>query len=109
MVATTIPCSFERDSVWNKVRDRIPVVLDMNCWIDMGDDKSILATRIKETLRKRVSDGLIFCPLSWGLICELYKQSESSRLQVGSLMDELSLSISYAPRNEIFDWEIEKA
>ena len=108
MATMTIACTFDREAVWRKVRDKKSVVLDMNCWINMGDDKFPLATRVKHTLRRLVSDGLIFCPLSFGLICELYKQEEDSRLRVGTLMEELSLNASYACREEIFAWEVER-
>jgi hypothetical protein len=109
MIAKTVSCTFDKEAVWRKVRDRKPVVLDMNCWINMGDDKSPLATRVKGTLLKRVSEEAIFCPLSFGLICELYKQAEDSRLRVGTLMEQLSLNVSYASREEIFAWEVERA
>src|SRR5260370_517904 len=109
MAERIVSCTFDKDAVWRKVRDRKPVVLDMNCWINMGDDKSAQSTRIKGTLRKLVSEGAIFCPLSFGLICELYKQAEDSRLRVGMLMEELSLNVSYASRDEIFAWEVERA
>jgi hypothetical protein len=109
MIVKTVSCTFDKEAVWRKVRDRKPVVLDMNCWINMGDDKSPLATRVKSTLRRLVSEGIIFCPLSFGLISELYKQAEDSRLRVGTLMEELSLNVSYASREEIFAWEVERA
>jgi hypothetical protein len=108
MVAKTISCAFDREAVWRKVRDRKAVVLDMNCWINMAEDKFPLATQVRDNLRRLVSEGLIFCPLSFGLICELYKQADDSRLRVGTLMDELSLSTSYARREEIFDWEVRR-
>jgi hypothetical protein len=108
MVAKTVSWTLDKDMVWRKVRDRKPVVLDMNCWIDMADDKFLLATRIKDTLCKLVSDGLLFCPLSFGLICELYRQAEDSQLRVGTLMEELSLNVSYASQKEIFAWEVER-
>jgi hypothetical protein len=100
---------FDKEAVWRKVRHRKPVVLDMNCWINLGDDKSPLATRIKGTLLRRVSEEAIFCPLSFGLICELYKQAEDSRFRVGTLMEQLSLNVSCASREEIFAWEVERA
>jgi hypothetical protein len=109
MVVKTVACTFDKDAVWEKVRGRRPVVLDTNCWINMGDNKSPAATRIKGTLRKLVSDGAIFCPLSFGLVVELYKQAENSRLRTAALMDELSLRVSYANREEIFAWEVERA
>jgi hypothetical protein len=108
MAATTVSCSFDKDAVWKKVCRRKPVVLDMNAWINMADDKSDLATRVKGTLRKLVSDGVIFCPLSFGLICELYRQAEDSRLRVGTLMEGLSLNVSYASKEDIFAWEVER-
>jgi hypothetical protein len=109
MIAKSISCTFDREAVWQKVRYRSSIVLDMNCWINMGEDKFPSASRIKATLRKAVSDGLVFCPLSFGLICELYRQAEDSRLRIGTLMDELSLNVSYASREEIFAWEVERA
>jgi hypothetical protein len=109
MAEKKINCTFDRDAVWLKVRYQKPVVLDMNCWINMADDKSPLATRVKGVLQKQVADGIIFCPLSFGLIAELYKQAEDSRLRVGTLMEELSLNISYAIKDEIFAWEAERA
>lgn len=109
MIAKKVSCTFDKEAVWRKVRDRKPVVLDMNCWINMGDDKFPLATRVKGTLRRLASEGAIFCPLSFGLICELYKQDEDSRLRVGTLMEQLSLNVSYASREEIFAWEVERA
>ena len=95
MAPKMIQLGFDKEAAWNKVKARLSVFLDMNCWINMGDDKSPLSTRVKGTLRKLVSDGAIFCPLSFGLICELYKQAEDSRLRVGTLMEELSLNVSY--------------
>jgi len=55
----------------------------------MRDDKTTSATRAKAILRQIVSDGKVFCPLSFGLICELYTQNEGSRLKTGTLMEEL--------------------
>jgi hypothetical protein len=109
MTAKKVSCTFDKEAVWKKVRDKKSVVLDMNCWINMGDDASQLATRVKGTLGGLVSDGAIVCPLSFGLICELYKQAEDSRLRIGTLMEQLSLNVSYASREEIFAWEVERA
>ncbi len=105
----SVACRFDKDAVWAKVRGRKPIVLDMNCWINMRDDRCPVATRMRSTLRKLVSTGAIFCPLSFALIEELYKQAEESRLKTAALMDELSLGVSYANRLEIFAWEVEQA
>ncbi len=109
MTPKTVSLTFDRGAAWNKARDRKPLFLDMNCWINMGDDKTLLATRVKGTLRRLVSEGQIFCPLSFGLIVELYKQAVDSMLRVGTLMEELSLNVSYANKEEIFSWEVETA
>lgn len=109
MKQTTIACTIDKDRAWKKVRGRRIIVLDMNCWINMGDSKSPDAERARDILRKLVGDGAVVCPLSFGLICELYKQAEDSRLRVGRLMEELSLNVSYASREEVFAWEVERA
>ena len=106
MAVNTISCTFDKDAVWKKVHSRKSVVLDMNCWINMGDGKFSSAIQTRKTLARLVDEGRIFCPLSGGLICELYKQAEDSRLRVGALMEELSLNVSYANREEIFELEV---
>ena len=108
MVAKTVRCTFNKNAAWNKVRDRKPVVLDLNCWIRMRDESSPVAIRIKDALRKLVADGLIFCPLSFGIVTELHKQGMDSRLRTGALMEELSLNVSYAINQEVFNWEVER-
>jgi hypothetical protein len=109
MADRIVSSSFNRDVSWRRINNRLAVFLDTNCWINMADEKSSLATQVKRTLLDRVSKNLLFCPVSFGLICELYKQSEDSRLRTGTLMEALSLNVSYASHKEIFAWEVERA
>ncbi|HEY1065275.1 MAG TPA: hypothetical protein VGE52_04170, partial [Pirellulales bacterium] len=76
---------------------------------DMGEDRTVMATKVKESLREHVLAGRVFCPLSTGLIVELYRQSEEARFRIGALMEEFSLNVSYANPEEIFEWEIRQA
>lgn len=108
MAMKAVPCPFDTNALWKKVQGRKVISLDTNAWINMADDKSAVATRVKGNLRKLVYDGLIFCPLSLGVVLELYKQEKDSRMNTGSLMEELSLSVSYANKYDIFSWEIER-
>src|SRR5262245_1497069 len=108
MAEKVIPFTFDKDALWRKVRNMKAVFLDMNGWINMADDKTPQATGVKDALRKAVSQGLAFCPLSYGVLTELYKQSFDSRMRVGQLMEELSLNIAYANRGEVFTWEVER-
>jgi hypothetical protein len=105
---SAIACSFDKEAVWNKVVNRQSVVLDMNAWINLADEKTSDCARVKAILEEGVSRGLIFCPLSFGIISELYKQEEDSCLRVGSLMEKLSLNVSYVNREEVFSWEVER-
>jgi hypothetical protein len=108
MVAKVIPFTFDKDALWRKVRDMKAVFLDMNGWVNMADDKTPQATGVKAALRKAVSDGRVFCPLSYGILTELYKQEFDSRMRVGQLMEDLSLNVAYANRSEVFTWEVER-
>jgi hypothetical protein len=85
MTVKTVSCTFDKHAVWKKVRDRKPVVLDMNFWINMGDEKFFLATQVKDTLRRLVSKGLIFCPLSFGLAIQPMGSSEKRSLTAARL------------------------
>jgi hypothetical protein len=108
MAEKVIPFTFDKDAFSRKVRNLKSIFLDMNCWINMGDDKTPQATGVKDALRQAVSQGLAFCPLSYGVLTELYKQSFDSRMRVGQLMEELSLNVAYANREEVFAWEVER-
>jgi hypothetical protein len=63
---------FDKESTWNKVKDRLSVFMDMNCWINMRDEKYPVAVAMRDRLKYLVSAGQVVCPLSWGLIEELF-------------------------------------
>ena len=108
MAKKTIPFTFDKDALCGKVRNMKAVFLDMNAWIRMTDDETPQATGIKDALRRAVSGGRVFCPLSYGVLTELYKQEYYSRMRVGELMEDLSLNVAYANQGEVFAWEVER-
>jgi hypothetical protein len=56
-----------------------------------------------------VASGKLFCPLSWGVLEELFKQSGSSLSITASLMEELSLNAVFPMRTELYAWELERS
>ncbi len=105
MSTQKIQLSFDKDAVWAKVRGRISVFLDTNCWIDMADEANETACRVRDRLKALVAAGRVFCPLSWGILEELFKQSGESLKITASLMEELSLNAIFVMRTELFQWE----
>jgi hypothetical protein len=104
---SAVAFEFDRDSVWERVRGRKAVYLDMNVWIDMADGRKADAQPIKDQLREQVKGGKVFCPLFTPLIWELYKQ-EHSLQRTGELMGELSLDVCFTPSEEVFAWEVSR-
>jgi hypothetical protein len=100
---------FDNESAWNKVKDRLSVFMDMNCWINMRDEKCPVAVAVSDRLKDLVLGGQVVCPLSWGLIEELFTQSPGLRQRTARLMEELSLNVTYVMRREAFDWEIARS
>lgn len=90
----------------DKIADRISIQFDINVWNFLARDVSDEATRIKTLLKNLVERGKVFCPLSFSVIAELLKQNYESALRTGSLMEELSLNISFALDKEIYNKEI---
>jgi hypothetical protein len=100
---------FDKESAWNKVKERLSVFMDMNCWINMRDENCPVAVAVRHRLKDLVSGGQAVCPLSWGLIEELFTQSLGLRQRTARLMEELSLNVTYVMRREAFDWEIARS
>ena len=109
MSTQNIEFSFDRDAAWSKVAGRRSVFLDTNCWIDMADEANDTACRVRDRLTELVSSGRLFCPLSWGLLEELFKQSGESLDRTARLMEELSLNIIYVMRTEVYEWEVARS
>jgi hypothetical protein len=109
VVTKKLQLGFDKESAWNKVKDRLSVFMDMNCWINMRDEKCAVAVAVRDRLKDLVSSGQVVCPLSWGLIEELFTQSPDLRQRTAKLMEELSLNVTYIMRREAFDWEIARS
>jgi hypothetical protein len=104
-----IEISFDKEAVWNRVAGRLSIVLDSNCWILMADEKNATACRVRDRLLCLVAAGRVFCPLSWGLLEELFKQTMHSRLLTARLMEELSLNTIFVMRTELYEWELSRS
>jgi len=109
MSTQKIEFGFDKEAVWNKVAGRLSVFMDTNCWIDMADEANDTACRVSDKLRNLVASGRVFCPLSWGILEELYKQSGASLKRTASLMEELSLNAIFVMRRELFQWELTRS
>ena len=109
MSTQKIELGFDKDAVWDKVADRLSVFMDTNCWIDMADEANDTACRVRDKLRDLVASGHIFCPLSWGLLEELFKQSGESLQRTANLMEELSLNAIFVMRTELYQWELSRS
>lgn len=90
-----------------KLIQRKSIFLDSNIWITLADEKINQAKLVKKLLKKLVNDGLVFCPLNHAILWELYKQNENSALRTSKLMEDLSLNISFAWCDDVFNQEIE--
>jgi hypothetical protein len=106
MSAPTIECRFDKQAVWNRVSGRRSVFFDTMCWIEMADEVDATACRVRDQLRDRVAAGRIFCPVSWGTLDELFKQSGPSLERMADLMEQLSLNACFVMRTELYDWEL---
>jgi hypothetical protein len=105
----SIEFSFDKDAAWNKVVGRHSVFLDTNCWIDMADEANDTACRVRDKLKGLVSSGCVFCPLSWGLLEELFKQAGASLERTACLIEELSMNVIYVIRPELYKWELARS
>jgi hypothetical protein len=109
MAKQRIQFGFDTDAVWQRVKDRLSIFLDSNCWIAMADEAGPVACRIRSRLQSLVRSGQVFCPLSWGVLEELFKQSGPSLAITAGLMEELSLNAVFVMRTELYAWELERS
>jgi len=108
-VKQTIQFSFDKEAVTKRVGGRRSLFLDTNCWIDMVDNPDRTACRVRDRLKELVASVRVFCPLSWGLLEELFLQSGESLFRAAELMEELSLNTVYVMRTELFRWELDRS
>jgi len=102
MAKQTIQFEFDSEQVWNRIRSRHSVFLDTNCWIQMADEADATACRVRDRLKEAVIARKAFCPVSWGILEELFLQSGQSLALTSSLMEELSLNACFVMRTEVF-------
>ncbi len=105
----TIHFGFDKEAVMKRVSSRRSVFLDTNCWIQMADEADETSRRVRGRLKGLVASGQVFCPLSWGLIEELFMQSGESLCRTAELMEELSLNAIYVMRAELYRWELDRS
>jgi hypothetical protein len=88
------------------LRPRRIIYLDTKYWIILRDVVAGVRTADSEiellnALRKLVSAGKAFCPLSESIFAEMLKQSdERTRIATAKMIDELSLGIALIPFEE---------
>jgi hypothetical protein len=104
-----IPINLRDPKIPEKAKNRLSVLLDMNVWIDLSEEKNQQALRLREKLQRLTKRGALFCPLTPTIIWELYRQSQTSAIKTATLMEELSLGISFAPTEEIYLHEVDAA
>jgi hypothetical protein len=109
MVKQTIQLSFDKEAVMKRVDGRRSVFLDTNCWSHMAAEIDQTACRVRDQLKELVASARVFCPLSWGLIEELFPLSGESLFRRAELMEELSLNVIYVMRKELFQWELDRS
>jgi hypothetical protein len=102
-----IPIQFDKDSVWQRVRGRIPIFLDMNAWIELREQKDETSSRIRNQLTELVRSGKAFCPLQSAIMQELFALSGDYLERTAALMEELSLNAIYIIRPELYEWEFD--
>jgi hypothetical protein len=75
----------------------------------MADETNENACRVRDKPKALVASGHVFCPLSWGILHELFKQSGESLKMTSSLMEELSLNAIFVMRDELYRWELSRS
>lgn len=103
----THPLELNRSAVRARINNRKSIFLDTNIWIDLRDERGSEARNVKDLLTRLVNEEKIFCPLSFALISELFKQTHESAITTAGLMDNLSLNTCFARNKEVYHKEID--
>lgn len=88
------------------------VYLDTKYWIILRDVVAGMRTadpeiELLDVLRRLVSTGKVFCPLSESTYAEVLKQSdERTRIATAKIIDELSLGVALIPFEQRVDMEL---
>lgn len=89
------------DALAPELSSRTLLFLDTNIWIDLANQATTEAKECFQVLREAVAAGRLLCPLNASLIWELYKEHYASALAVAAVMDDLSLSTTFASTDEV--------
>src|SRR5437764_496942 len=109
MDGRTIAFGFDKEGVWSGVSGCLSAFLDSNGWIQMADEADDTACRVRDRLQALVASGRVFCPLSWGVLAELFRQTGDSLGRTARLMEELSLNAIFVMRTELYEWEFSRS
>lgn len=101
MPHTREPITLGSDALASGLSSRRLLFLDTNIWIDLADQATTEAKECLQGLREAVAAGRLLCPLNAALIWELYKEHHASALAVAAVMDDLSLSTTFASTDEV--------
>lgn len=86
----------------DSLRERRKIYLDLKFWIKLREaegPEGVPAYRdLLDALRRVVSSGRAFCPISDSCFLEVFKQTDpATRRRTAALIDELSLGVSILP------------
>ena len=95
----------DRFEVLKKVRGRKRLFFDMSIWIELERGRTDAARSALALLRHGVANKQLLCPFQFTTIWELTKQDQSSRERLATLIEELSLNVAFAARDDVFAWE----
>lgn len=89
-----------------RIEGRISIPMDTSVWFNLSEGINDQVRRVKRLLTDLVGRGKIFCPLTFSGMSELLKRSYQNAIEVASLMDELSLGVSFASDETIYTKEL---
>jgi hypothetical protein len=106
MIMIQYPFSLANEKLLASLEGRKSIFLDSNIWIDLANAEKPEGITAKHLLLWLVNKGLVFCPVSIGILLELFLQEYDSALRQAELMEKLSLNVTLRPKSEIWSYEI---
>ena len=95
----------DRFQTLRKVYNRKRLFFDMSIWIELERGRNDAAKRTLCLLRKGLAAKQLLCPFQYTTMWELTKQDQLSRERLAALIEELSLNVAFASRDDVFKWE----
>jgi predicted nucleic acid-binding protein len=100
---------FQDPEIPRRIEGRSIFLLDTNVWIDLAEPKTDQVLRLQERLRELVMRAKLFCPLTYTTISEILLMEYASAIKLAAQMNDLSLSIAFAPTETILVREVDAA